>query len=488
MSDKWTPPTLAKSKPACIRQGNKWEKGVCMEVSVKDFCIDRLNYEHLGTKEHMGYTGKKGRYNVYAKRHELPPGAMPAQIGGEKKTISENELMGKCYKTVYFNNYKKAQMLRFSLDKDDAEFLRSQKLNEKEVGRAIELISNKRLYEDQGPWLTLSEALVEGQKITDKQIDEAAQVNTFSLRKVYETRKLPKEIIQTAIDFGTNVNKIWLQDLNEKQVKKLIDLGYFDRYIEDLTRDKSKFKTKFNYDAVFTYAVEKGETGSVLYTSTKLPSEAIDIAMKLQPKHRELHERLSQITEDQEENMGVPGHETVAIEYMLEKKLLPDEIHLETHRWLNLEHIYEYQKLTKKQVEAAINLGWHLPILLSYQKLSKTQLDTLVTGIEKTKGVDSAIFNALWGLQDLPKDLRTRLAKAAGISETVGLDAHFVWHFIHPKKVPDIAVKLKNAVEKRRKWDFREMERLKERYPKQKFEPEVNPMKEIIGSYPVVIT
>lgn len=408
--------TPGKTEERCREQGNMWDGGVCKEVTVKDYCIDKLGEEAI------------------------------AKLGTEETMLYE------CYEKIKLPKYKINQTLRYVVPPHG--LLRHQRLDESQIDRAMELIGNIDKEENRVTWMDRSKGLVGHQRLTDKQIEDAARDGGVSLAKLYSLKKLPKKIIDVALESGKNVEEISRQGLNVRQMKRVIDVIGYRGLIGE---------SNINYGdvppEVIEYAVKKGDTTPNLYAYSTLPPTAIDEVMRLDTIHRELYGKLRGLSIDESKEK--------VIDHVIKHNLTGDELKAAEYarrKYYTLDTVYEYQNLSQKQVEAGIALGYHVPTLLSYQKISKSMVKNLVSELDYSTEEGKMLFNTLWANTKMTRELRKTLAEKAGIEGVISGDAHFVWSSIHPDNVPKLVEKMGAAVDKR----------LKE-----------NPLESLIGEYPI---
>ncbi|RKZ07252.1 hypothetical protein DRQ25_12035 [Candidatus Fermentibacteria bacterium] len=395
--------TVGETKESCLIQGNDWEDGVCKEVSVKDYCAREL---------------------------------------GERVFDTDELMLHACYEEITLPEYKVNQTLRYRIPPKDV--LKYQTLDESQVDRAMDLISEMDREENGWEWAEMSGALVTHQKLTGKQIDRAAREGGVKLKQLYERVKLPMRVVELALKSGKNIEGLsQFQDLTVRQMKRVIDLGGFDELLEGSTYPEgSRFRDM--PPEIVEYAVEKNVASPQLYSTCLLSPSAINKAMHLDKRFSELYERLP--------GMNPDAGKAIMVEYAIKHRLDEDVLKAAIdakNKCSNLWIVYEFQKLTPKQVEDAIELGYHIPALLAYQKISKPLMKSMISNLDYDTKQGKLLFNALWAKKDLPKDFRKTLAKKAGIEGVVGEDAHFVWSFIHPEETPRIVSKMGAAVSNR---------------------------------------
>lgn len=463
---------LATTKNGCLHQGNKWENNMCVEVGLMDYCTEKIKEKYGENNLNEAIDLKKDWDRV-------------------------------CYKDIDLPEYKKNQVMRYSLSTDGRGelFLENQYLEPYQVDRALKLIG-KNLDEvvagedEYREWVKLSDSLMKTQNLSREQVERLAKDGSVRMSELYrrvgKAFKNPSglsdreremydlmmndELVELILKHGKNTHGLINLPLDEHHVKRLLDTNTYTA----LTSYQPPVE-RINSPAIISHAIKRGDLSPELYggvsysgMNVALTPQDIDVVMDVDPKYDEVYlgDEIEEDTSDCDrisDDGDLVCSDRPLVDYALEHELDADEIGKLKHnrdKFRLLHDVYEYQKLTPKQVEKAIEMGYFIPQILAYQKVSKTKLREMVDQMDYGTVQGQQLFSALWANKDLSKEIRKELAKKAGVEDMFGEEGHFVWMFIHPDKALKESKKVRKAVDEK---------------------IEYNPLKRIVGEYEAVV-
>lgn len=495
---------VGKTESSCLKQGNKWEGKKCQEVSVKDWCHAKLTER-----------------NNEARKREKEDGSFYGLIDEDNISL--------CYREVKLPEYKQNQVMAYYFGKGSDEFLERQRLKPYQVERAIELVAkNPDELDLDGPalktWRELSGKLTSYQNLTREQVEKFAKDNSVQLEGYYQRirdimafedsgestaglsdeERAPVVIMEEAnladlvLREGKNTKGLAKIPLSEKQFKKLLEFHPFEEIEEEtswnfqLGRARTKFIREGIHDEerlnrlvgvemqgyiqdttpeLVSYAIKKGDLSRNIYINHKLSTSDIDIAMDIDPKYEQIYKGTEIEYAQRGEDDVIECEDRPLVDYILENRLDEEGIKKVKHardKYRLLDDVYEHQKLSSKQVDRAIDMGYFITTLLHYQKVSKPKLKEIIANIDIKTDKGNKIFNAMWSNKSLSKDLRLELAEKAGIKDLVG-SGHYVWSAVYPTQ-PKEAMKIMKRMR----------DAMNARIPE-------NPLKVVVGEYPMEI-